>query len=181
MADRAAPMAPPTRVLFVCLGNICRSPAAEGLFLHLIAQQDLREAFAVDSAGTGGWHVGKPADRRMIQAAGARGVVLPSRARQITALDLQQFDHILTMDADNLAAVQRLAGGQPTRARIEPITRHCHHFQTLEVPDPYYGGAEGFNEVLDLLDDACTGLLAHLLERRPRAGSSQPQDPGDRG
>jgi protein-tyrosine phosphatase len=163
-------MTPPTRVLFVCLGNICRSPAAEGLFLHLIAQQDLEDAFAVDSAGTGSWHVGKPADRRMIQAAEARGVVLPSRARQITALDLEHFDHILTMDGKNLAAVHRLAMGQPPRASIEPITRHCRRFQSQEVPDPYYGGAEGFNQVLDLLEDACGGLLTNLLEERRRAG-----------
>lgn len=158
----------PTRVLFVCLGNICRSPAAEGLFLHRLDQNDLGDTFEVDSAGTGSWHVGKPADRRMIRAAEARGVLLPSRARQITPADLQHFDHILTMDHANLEAVQRLAPAGAIQARIEPMTRYCQRFQAQEVPDPYYGGPEGFNNVLDLLEDACDGLLQSLLERRRR-------------
>jgi protein-tyrosine-phosphatase len=92
----------PTRVLFVCLGNICRSPAAEGVFLHLLAQRGLQDSFTVDSAGTGGWHVGKPADARMRRAAERRGIQLHSRARQVEVADLQEFDHILTMDDDNL-------------------------------------------------------------------------------
>lgn len=169
MPESPMSTAEPTRVLFVCLGNICRSPAAEGVFLHRLAQNGLTSAFAVDSAGTGSWHVGKPADRRMIRAAEARGVVLPSRARQITAEDLERFDHILTMDQDNLEAVQRLAPAGTFRARIEPMTAYCRRFRAREVPDPYYGGAEGFNAVLDLLEDACEGLLETLLEQRRRA------------
>lgn len=152
-----------TRVLFVCLGNICRSPAAEGVFLHLLAQEGLDGRFVVDSAGTGGWHVGKPADRRMREAAERRGIHLPSRARQLDAGDLSSFDHILTMDASNLADVQALArevgGGS---ARIEPLVRYCRTLQATEVPDPYYGGPEGFEHVLDLLEDACRGLLDAL-------------------
>jgi protein-tyrosine phosphatase len=152
-----------TRVLFVCLGNICRSPAAEGVFLHLLAQEGLEDGFVVDSAGTGGWHVGKPADRRMLAAAEARGIALPSRARQLEAGDLRRFDHILTMDASNLADVQALAreigGGH---GRIEPLVQYCRELQAPDVPDPYYGGPEGFEHVLDLLDDACRGLLAAL-------------------
>ena len=161
----------PTRVLFVCLGNICRSPAAEGLFLHELERRNLGDAFVVDSAGTGSWHVGKPADRRMIQAAEARGVVLPSRARQITAADLDSFDHILTMDRSNLEAVQRLAPAPTIRARIEPMTRYCRRFRSQDVPDPYYGGDDGFQAVLDLLEDACDGLLEHLLEQRRHLAS----------
>ena len=156
----------PIKVLFVCLGNICRSPAAEGCFLHLIAREQLDDLFAVDSAGTGDWHVGKPADRRMLEAASRRGILLPSRARQIAFSDLQAFDHILTMDDDNLAAVRRLAGSHPTRATIEPITRYSRH-GLHEVPDPYYGGPDGFEQVLDLLEDVCEGLLAEL---RPAGG-----------
>jgi len=160
---------PPTRVLFVCMGNICRSPAAEGVFLHLLAQARLEHCFAVDSAGTGGWHVGHRADRRMIAAAERRGIHLPSRARQIEAADLQRFDHILTMDADNLAAVRRLERQAPGRARISPLIDHCRRLRSPEVPDPYYGGADGFERVLDLLEDACTGLLEDLLQERGQA------------
>ena len=158
--------APPTRVLFVCMGNICRSPAAEGVFLHLVAEAGLEDCFTVDSAGTGGWHVGHRADRRMIAAAERRGIHLPSRARQIEAADLQRFDHILTMDADNLAAVQRLERQAPGGARISPLTDHCRRLRSPEVPDPYYGGEDGFERVLDLLEDACAGLLDNLRQER---------------
>ena len=158
------------RLLFVCLGNICRSPAAEGVFLHLLAQEGLEDQFVVDSAGTGSWHVGNPADRRMRAAAERRGIHLPSRARQIETADLHRFDRILTMDDDNLRAVQALARGldrQPQQpkapmASIEPITRYCDRFQVRDVPDPYYGGEQGFEQVLDLLEDACSGLLQEL-------------------
>jgi len=154
------------RLLFVCLGNICRSPAAEGVFLHLLAREGLEDRFVVDSAGTGGWHVGNPADRRMRAAAERRGIHLSSRARQIDRGDLLSFDRILTMDDDNLRAVRslarELAPGAADLAVIEPITKHCRRFQAGEVPDPYYGGAQGFEHVLDLLEDACAGLLESL-------------------
>ncbi|MEA5422421.1 low molecular weight protein-tyrosine-phosphatase [Synechococcus sp. CCY9202] len=168
------------RLLFVCLGNICRSPAAEGVFLHLLAREGLEQAVVVDSAGTGGWHVGRQADPRMMAAAARRGIALPSRARQIERADLDRFDRILTMDEDNLRAVQSLAragrqgsigkgaegkdarGPAPSSALIEPITTHCRRFRAREVPDPYYGGEEGFEQVLDLLEDACSGLLEAL-------------------
>jgi protein-tyrosine phosphatase len=153
------------RVLFVCLGNICRSPAAEGVFLERLAAAGLQERYLVDSAGTGSWHVGKPADARMRSAAARRGIHLPSRARQLEAADLQRFDRILTMDADNLAAVQALARRTPQedcRAVVEPLVRYCRRLSASEVPDPYFGGEEGFERVLDLLDDACDGLLLAL-------------------
>jgi protein-tyrosine phosphatase len=154
----------PIRILFVCLGNICRSPAAEGVFLHLLAREGMGADFQVDSAGTAGWHVGKPPDPRMRAAAARRGILLPSLARQLEAADLQRFDHILTMDNANLAAVQSLAG-RP-RATITPLVHHCRRFTSAEVPDPYYGGAEGFEHVLDLLEDACEGLLEGLRPNR---------------
>ena len=153
-------------LLFVCLGNICRSPAAEVVFLHLIASEGLEERFVVDSAGTGGWHVGNPADRRMRAAAERRGIHLPSRARQIELADFTSFDRILTMDDDNFRNVRSLArelGERPALARIEPMTSHCRVHQVSEVPDPYYGGEQGFEDVLDLLEDACGGLLETLL------------------
>ena len=153
------------KLLFVCLGNICRSPAAEGVFLHLLEARGLSSQFLVDSAGTGGWHVGNPADRRMRAAAERRGIHLPSRARQIELADFSNFDRILTMDEDNLRAVRSLAGELGARsdlALVEPMTSHCRRFRDKEVPDPYYGGEQGFEHVLDLLEDACSGLLETL-------------------
>mgnify|MGYP002816463921 CR=1 FL=1 len=152
------------KLLFVCLGNICRSPAAEGVFLHLVEERGLSDQFVVDSAGTGGWHVGNPADRRMQAAANRRGIKLPSRARQISVDDLSSFDLVLTMDNDNLAAVRSLAseaGGRAT-ATIQPMLNYAERFSETEVPDPYYGGEQGFEHVLDLLEDACAGLLNRL-------------------
>ena len=152
------------RLLFVCLGNICRSPAAEGVFLHLVSQRDLGDHFLVDSAGTGGWHVGRPADHRMQAAANRRGIHLPSRARQLCLDDLESFDLILTMDTDNLIAVQSLAreAGERATAQVRPMLSYARRHQSREVPDPYYGGADGFEHVLDLLHDACEGLLEEL-------------------
>ena len=153
------------KLLFVCLGNICRSPAAEGVFLHLLEARGLSNQFLVDSAGTGGWHVGNPADRRMRAAAERRGIHLPSRARQIELADFSNFDRILTMDEDNLRAVRSLAGELGARsdlALVEPMISHCRRFRDKEVPDPYYGGEQGFEHVLDLLEDACSGLLETL-------------------
>jgi len=156
----------PTGILFVCLGNICRSPAAEGVFLQQLARQGLEKAFSVDSAGTGDWHIGRPADARMRHAAARRGLHLPSRARQITSDDLRRFDHVLTMDDQNLQAVLSLVRPGESTARIGPLCGHARHHDLQEVPDPYYGGAEGFERVLDLLEDACAGLLETLLAER---------------
>ena len=152
------------KVLFVCLGNICRSPAAEGVFLHLLRERGLSDQFVVDSAGTGGWHVGAPADRRMQAAANHRGIQLPSRARQITLADLSEFDLVLTMDDQNLAAVQNLAleAGTQATATIKPMLSFGQSFRETEVPDPYYGGDAGFEHVLDLLEDSCSALLDEL-------------------
>jgi protein-tyrosine phosphatase len=163
-------MTPDRRVLFVCLGNICRSPAAEGVFRHHLSQAGLSDRVLVDSAGTGGWHVGKQADPRMRAAAARRGLELTSRARQLEPADLSRFDHILTMDDDNLAAVQELAAqataaGLNQRAEVEPLMRYCRLHTVRDVPDPYYGGEQGFEHVLDLLDDACAGLLEALSRR----------------
>ena len=152
------------KLLFVCLGNICRSPAAEGVFLHLLNQRGLSDRFVVDSAGTGGWHTGNPADRRMQAAAGRRGIQLPSRARQISLDDLSDFDLVLTMDDANLTAVQGLAreAGRRATATVRPMLSYAQRFTETEVPDPYYGGESGFEHVLDLLEDACSNLLDEL-------------------
>ena len=132
------------------------------MFLHLLEREGLQQAFTVDSAGTGSWQVGNAADPRMRSAASRRGIHLPSRARQLEPADLTRFDHILTMDDDNLSAVKALARRHPASARIAPITDHCRRHRASEVPDPYYGGPDGFDQVLDLLEDACEGLLADL-------------------
>jgi protein-tyrosine phosphatase len=161
------------RVLFVCMGNICRSPAAEGVFLSLLEEEGLAGQFEVDSAGTGGWHQGKLADPRMSAAAAARGLTLGSRARQIEAGDLQRFDLILTMDDDNLATVRALDPSGRWQHRIQALTNHCQRFNSTEVPDPYYGGEAGFEQVLDLLEDACAGLLSSLRRQRAQQQGQQ--------
>ncbi len=153
------------KVLFVCLGNICRSPAAEAVFLHCLKAKGFELTVEVDSAGTGGWHVGNPADSRMRSAAKKRGIDISSHARQIQLEDLQNFDLILTMDNDNYSAVNSLALelGERATAKIKPILSYSNTTKMIEVPDPYYGGELGFEKVLDLLQDACEGLLAELI------------------
>ena len=158
------------RVLFVCLGNICRSPAAEGVFLHLLREHGLEDCVVVDSAGTGSWHVGNKADPRMRAAAERRGIHLPSRARQIELDDFSRFDLVVTMDSDNLRDVRSLAkeAGSNATASIRPMLSYARSTQLEDVPDPYYGGEQGFEQVLDLLEDACSGLIEEikLLVRR---------------
>ena len=152
------------KLLFVCLGNICRSPAAEGVFLHLLREHGLEDCVVVDSAGTGSWHVGNKADPRMRAAAERRGIHLPSRARQIELDDFSRFDLVVTMDSDNLRNVRSLAkeAGNKATATIRPMLSYARSTQLEDVPDPYYGGEQGFEQVLDLLEDACTGLIEEI-------------------
>ena len=154
------------KVLFVCLGNICRSPAAEAIFKQKIKDRDLENLFFVDSAGTGGWHVGNLADPRMRETASLRGVELTSRSRQIDENDLYEFDHILVMDKDNLHAVKSLTPDplNSCTSKIKLILSYSKDSKLEEVPDPYYGGQDGFDKVLDLLDDAIDGLIDSLID-----------------
>ena len=154
------------KILFVCLGNICRSPAAEGIFKKKIKDRELENLFVVDSAGTGGWHVGNLADRRMREAALSRGIELTSRSRKIDDKDLYEFDHILVMDKDNLNAVKSLIKDHtyPINSKIKLILSYSKKLQLDEVPDPYYGGQNGFENVLDLLDDAIDELIDSLID-----------------
>ena len=154
------------KILFVCLGNICRSPAAEGIFKKKIKDRELENLFVVDSAGTGGWHVGNLADRRMREAALSRGIELTSRSRKIDHNDLYEFDHILVMDKDNLNAVKSLIkdNNYPINSKIKLILSYSKKSQLDEVPDPYYGGQNGFENVLDLLDDAIDELIDSLID-----------------
>ncbi len=152
------------RVLFVCLGNICRSPAAEGVFLKLIQSKGLEDKYFVDSAGTGGWHVGRQPDPRIVDASSRRGISLSSRARQIQLRDFYEFDWILTMDNDNLEIVNSMICklDKPQKAIVRPVLSYARKYNLSEVPDPYYGSDSGFEYVLDILQDACQGLLEEI-------------------
>ena len=153
------------RILFVCLGNICRSPTAEGVMAKLVADAGLQGEIELDSAGTGTWHVGEPADTRARKAASARGIELHSIARQVRAEDFERFDLILAMDGSNQHALQRLAPDEVAREKVkllrefDPAVADLHD---LDVPDPYYDSERGFEIVLDQVQAACEGLLARV-------------------
>ncbi len=152
----------PIRVLMVCMGNICRSPTAHGVLQKKVLKAHIQHALEVDSAGTHDYHIGDPPDARTQQHALRRGYDLSTqRARQLTRKDFERFDLILVMDTANETLARRLAPAQP-RARLMRLTDFCTRHQATEVPDPYYGGERGFEEVLDLVEDACEGLLTAL-------------------
>ena len=185
-------------MLFVCLGNICRSPTAEAVFSSVVEREGYAGDFLVDSCGTGGgssdwyrpggssYHEGEPADARMAAAAAARGVRLTSRSRPLAPTDIDTFNHIVCMDPDNSAAVLRACaawdaagrGAGDLAARAEPKIKMMADFLSeaggfsgyTAVPDPYYGGPQGFETVLDLLDDASAGLLAAVLREEAAGG-----------
>ena len=149
------------RILFVCLGNICRSPTAEGVFRHLVEKEGLADRVLIDSAGTGEWHVGAPPDSRACKAAANRGYDLTRlRARQVTRKDFETFDYVLAMDDENVHALQRIAPRELKR-KIRLFTEFGSK-RAPGVPDPYGGGPHGFEVVLDLVEDAAQGLLRHV-------------------
>ncbi|MES3040280.1 MAG: low molecular weight protein-tyrosine-phosphatase [Pseudomonadota bacterium] len=157
----------PIRVLFICLGNICRSPTAEAVFRHQVQQAGWQAMIQADSAGTAAWHIGKAPDARSQQHARVRGYDLSSlRARQISKSDFAEFDHIIAMDAANFAKLKRLrsAAGEAATAQLSLLLDHHPELQGADVPDPYYGGADGFEQVLDQVEVACTQLLRSLLK-----------------
>jgi protein-tyrosine phosphatase len=150
------------RICFVCLGNICRSPTAHGVMAHAVDQAGLGTAVVIDSAGTGAYHIGELPDERSRTAARRRGIELGHRARQFTRADLDRFDLVLAMDRQNLQHLQRMLGGRTTPKlalfrSFDPTAE-----PDAEVPDPWGGGAEGFEEVLDQCERACKGLIAHV-------------------
>jgi protein-tyrosine phosphatase len=152
------------KVLFVCLGNICRSPTAEGVFRRMLAQAAPGLDVEVDSAGTAGYHIGEPPDPRSQRAAKARGVDLSGlRARRVTPGDFSHFDIILAMDADNLADLEAMRPAN-ARARLQRFLDYAPEQSRRDVPDPYYGDADGFEIVLDLCAAASRGLIAALQE-----------------
>ncbi len=151
-----------TSVLFVCLGNICRSPLAEGVLRNLIDQAGLSERFEVDSAGTGDWHVGEPPDARATMVAKQHGVELDGRARQITGEDLAHCDYVIAMDRENLRNLERMADTSGSDAQIRLLRDFDPEEDGDEVPDPYYGGASGFETVYAMVHRSCRELLEKI-------------------
>jgi protein-tyrosine phosphatase len=153
------------RLLFVCMGNICRSPSAEGVFRRVLAERAPNLTIEIESAGTHDYHVGSPPDRRAIEAARRRGIDLSSlRARQVSVADFERFDLILAMDEENLEELKRQAPRQ-YHSRIRLLMEFAADATLQYVPDPYYGGAQGFEQVLDLLEEAAEGLVEEVLRR----------------
>jgi protein-tyrosine phosphatase len=150
-------------VLFVCMGNICRSPLAQGVFENILRREGLEDEVFVDSAGTGDWHVGSPPDTRAQRSAGLRGHDLGAqRARQISTEDCDHFDYVLTMDEENYSTVSALCQGS---AVVRPFLEYAPDSPVREVPDPYSGGPDEFEHVLDLVEEASEGLLDDIRER----------------
>ena len=152
-------------VVFVCMGNICRSPTAEAVFRQYVERAGLAGQIVIDSAGTHDYHVGAPPDSRTQRAAQQRGFDMTQlRGRQVEAADFSRFDYVLAMDSANLTILNRLA---PKDSTVQAclFLDYAHHHVEREVPDPYYGGMDGFERVLDMVEDAAAGLLQHLRER----------------
>jgi protein-tyrosine phosphatase len=154
-----------TKVLFVCMGNICRSPMAEGVFRKMVRDAGLQDVVHIASAGTHAYHVGEPPDVRAQQSARKRGYELTDlRARQVTQEDFHEYDLVLAMDWENLALLQQQCP-RSQKHKLHLLMRYAGEFEAATVPDPYYGGAEGFNTVLDYVEDACQGLLDVVRKR----------------
>ncbi|WP_395715414.1 low molecular weight protein-tyrosine-phosphatase [Prosthecobacter sp.] len=156
----------PFRLLFVCLGNICRSPAAEAVMRALVEAEGLAGSITMRSAGTAGWHSGKLPDQRMRNAGQKRGYNLSSRARQVNENDLLDHDLVLVMDRQNHRDVLSYDSKSQFSEKIRLFCEFCTGHKEEEVPDPYYGGEQGFEHVLDLLEDGCRGVLRHIREQR---------------
>jgi len=152
-------------VVFVCMGNICRSPTAEAVFRRYVENVNLAEHILIDSAGTHDYHIGEPPDFRAQQAAMQRGYDMSGlRGRQVEEGDFYRFDYLLAMDKANLAILQRLAP-PASNAQVRLFLEYARHHAEREVPDPYYGGADGFEHVLDMVEDASEGLLQHIRRK----------------
>ncbi|ANJ66947.1 phosphotyrosine protein phosphatase [Halothiobacillus diazotrophicus] len=156
------PSSPQMRVLFVCMGNICRSPTAEAVFRKLVQDEGLETHIEIDSAGTHAYHIGNPPDTRSTAVALRRGYEMDVlRARQVTRSDIETFDYVLAMDRDNAAILRQLAP-EGLKEKPQLFMRFAADYGIAEVPDPYYGGAQGFEQVLDMVEQASAGLLTEI-------------------
>ena len=152
-------------VLFVCLGNICRSPLAEGVLLHHLKERGLEDRVRVDSAGTGAWHVGERPDPRSLEVAGRHGIELPGTARRVSEGDFFEFDRVFAMDRSNLRDLEGMSGGLEAEARVELFRDHDPDAgHDRDVPDPYYGGDDGFDRVFEMVDRTCRVLVDQIRE-----------------
>ena len=153
------------KLLFVCLGNICRSPSAENIMNHLLEQANLKDKISCDSAGTSSYHIGAAPDSRMTAAAAKRGIQLVGRARQFRVSDFEDFHLILAMDKNNYRDILSLDKRGEYKDKVKLMCDFASHHPEKEVPDPYYGGSQGFDNVIDLLLDACDGLLQYVVKQ----------------
>ena len=160
---------PAVSVIFVCMGNICRSPTAEGVFRDLVASAGLDAAIRIDSAGTHAYHVGAAPDQRAQAASRGRGYDLSCLiGRQVAAADFETFDYVLAMDSDNLGNLARICPDEHA-GKLQLFLDYSARYRGQEVPDPYYGGDAGFARVLDMIEDGAQGLLAHISTRLPQS------------
>ena len=152
--------------MFVCLGNICRSPLAEGVFRHLVRERGLEQHFQIDSAGTSAYHEGDPPDARSAEVARRRGIELTGQSRPLKRVDLDFFDYVIVMDAENRSNVERLAAGSKHRAVVQRLREFDPEARgDLDVPDPYFGGSSGFERVHDMVERSCASLLDHIMQK----------------
>lgn len=155
----------PVRVCFVCLGNICRSPTAEATMRQLLEEAQLTTEIEIDSAGTGAWHVGEPPDRRARAAGKRRGIDIQGRARKVVVRDFQHFHYVIAMDCSNRSDLHQLAPDDDARNKVELLRNFDPDSpRDAEVPDPYYGGGDGFERVLDICEAGCRALLQHIRD-----------------
>ncbi|KPK54602.1 MAG: hypothetical protein AMJ63_02690 [Myxococcales bacterium SG8_38_1] len=156
----------PVRICFVCLGNICRSPTAEAAMRQLVTKAELAAEIEIDSAGTGAWHVGEPPDRRARAAGTRRGLDVRGRARKVVLEDFERFDYVIAMDRSNHSDLYQLAPTDDAKRKVALLRSYDPDSpQDAEVPDPYYGGGDGFEQVIDVCEAACRGLLEHIRNR----------------
>jgi protein-tyrosine phosphatase len=163
------------RICFVCLGNICRSPTAEAVMRALVARDGLEGRIAIESAGTGDWHIGQTRDKRSRAVGEARGIPLTGRAQQFTAVDFDRHDHVIAMDRSNRDELLRMARHDRDRAKVSMLRAYEPGAPPdADVPDPYYGGPSGFDDVFDICEAACGGLLEALLREDDGGGAEAP-------
>jgi protein-tyrosine phosphatase len=163
-------MTDPIRVLFVCLGNICRSPLAEAVFRHQVRERGLDGRFDIDSAGTSGYHRGSPPDRRSTETARRRGIELTGRSRSVLADDLNRFDYVIAMDVENEEALRDLLRASGGSARVHRLRDWDPEPGDGDVPDPYYGGPRGFDDVHDIVERASAAFLEHVVREHGLEG-----------